>query len=128
LTTAKVQLPDGTFICFGSTHLDVLCGPANQQWQVDETGRLATGGKLPWVIAQEINVTPGPAVIATLEQPFRRSCQVCGTTIPMTNPNTTFGHIAFAPAGKFSVVIHKIIQERPASDYLTIMAVLGLKL
>jgi endonuclease/exonuclease/phosphatase family metal-dependent hydrolase len=127
LATAKVQLPDGSFIRFGSTHLDAQTDPANRQLQVDEIGRLAAGEKLPFVIAGDFNATPETAVVATLDKHFRRSCQVCGPTIPVSNPSRTIDYIAYAPGAKFSVATHQVVNERYASDHLPVVALLRLR-
>jgi endonuclease/exonuclease/phosphatase family metal-dependent hydrolase len=122
LATARVQLPDGTFIRFGSTHLDAQSDQANRQLQVTETGRLAAGERLPFIMAGDFNATPETPVIASLDQYFRRSCQVCGPTIPVNSPTKAIDYIAFTPAAKFTVVTHQVIQEKYASDHLPIVA------
>jgi endonuclease/exonuclease/phosphatase family metal-dependent hydrolase len=126
LATARVQLPDGTFIRFGSTHLDAQSDEANRQLQVSEIGNLAVGEKLPLVIAGDFNASPESAVLANLDRYFRRSCQVCGGTIPVNNPSKAIDHIAFAPAGRFRVTTHQVVAERYASDHLPVVAVLQL--
>jgi endonuclease/exonuclease/phosphatase family metal-dependent hydrolase len=129
LATARVRLPDGTFIRFGSTHLDAQKAPENRQLQVEEIGRIAAVENLPFIIAGDFNATPETDIVATLDKHFTRTCQRCEPTIPVINPTKTIDYIAFKhPAGKFTVVSHQVIGERYASDHLPVVAVVAVSL
>ena len=128
LATAKIKLPNGTLIRFGSTHLDAQKAPVNRQLQIDEMARIATAEELPFIIAGDFNATPDSDVIAALDRVFTRTCQNCAPTIPVNNPNKTIDFIAFkAPAGKFSVSSNQVIDEKYASDHLPVVAVISIK-
>ena len=128
LLTAKIKLPDGTFIRFGSTHLDAQEAPINRQLQIAEIGKIAAAETLPFIIAGDFNATPESDVIAGLDKHFTRTCQSCAPTIPVIEPNKTIDFIAFKhPAGKFRVVSHQVIKEEYASDHLPVLAVIAVK-
>jgi endonuclease/exonuclease/phosphatase family metal-dependent hydrolase len=84
--------------------------------------------KLPVVIAGDFNSTPGKAVINKLDEHFTRSCLIdCGFTVPVNTPNKTIDFVAYKPAAGFTVMEHKIIDEKYASDHLPVKVVLLVK-
>ena len=126
LATAKIKLPNGKVILFGSTHLDAQKAPVNRELQIKEVNRIAAEEELPFIIAGDFNAQPGSSVINRLDQHFTRSCQDCDFTIPVINPNKTIDFIAFAPKSAFSVQSTQVIPERYASDHLPVVSVLKL--
>lgn len=124
LATAKVTLPDGSHIRFGSTHLDAQRDSINRQLQINEIGRLATLEKLPFIIAGDFNATPGTDVIKHLDQHFTRTCQPCDPTVPVDQPTRAIDFIAYAPEQNFSVISNDVIPEKYASDHLPVVAVI----
>ncbi|MBF9255707.1 endonuclease/exonuclease/phosphatase family protein [Pontibacter sp. 172403-2] len=128
LATAKVTLPDGAVIRFGSTHLDAQSDPANRRLQVDELTEIAAGESLPFIIAGDFNATPDSEVINRLDTQFKRTCQICAPTIPATNPGRAIDFIAYRhPANKFSVASHRVINEQYASDHRPVVAVINVE-
>jgi len=128
LATAKVKLPDGTFIRFGSTHMDAQRAPVNRQLQIKEIGRIAAAELLPFIIADDFNASAETEVIAVLDKHFTRTCQRCEPTIPVNNPNKAIDFIAYKhAAGKFSVASHKVVNEKYASDHLPVVAAITIK-
>ncbi|WP_266202714.1 endonuclease/exonuclease/phosphatase family protein [Pontibacter kalidii] len=127
LATAKVTLPDGTFIRFGSTHLDAQSDPANRLLQVEKINEIAAAEALPLIIAGDFNATPGSKEINTLDERFKRTCQACAPTIPATSPTKAIDFIAYKhPADKFSTLSHKVVNEQYASDHRPVVAVIGI--
>jgi endonuclease/exonuclease/phosphatase family metal-dependent hydrolase len=124
MATAKVTLPDGTAIRFGSTHLDAQGQPVNRNLQAEEIIRISTHEKLPFILAGDLNASPGSEEIALLDKHFTRTCQSCEPTFPVVKPDRTIDFITFAPATKFKVVSHEVIQEHYASDHLPVVATL----
>ncbi|GAB3816766.1 endonuclease/exonuclease/phosphatase family protein [Pontibacter rugosus] len=124
LATAKVTLPDGTSIRFGSTHLDAQKSSVNRDMQAAEIVKIASADKLPFVIAGDFNATPGSETITLLDSHFKRSCEPCSPTIPVNNPTKAIDFISYAPANKFRVDQQQVIGERYASDHLPIVAIL----
>lgn len=123
LATAKVTLPDGTTLRFGSTHLDAQRDSVNRELQIREIVRIASGEPLPFLLAGDFNATPGTGVIHLLDQAFTRTCQNCAPTIPVLKPTKAIDFIAYRhPAGKFSVASHRVIPETYASDHLPVVA------
>lgn len=127
LATAKITLPGGRLIRFGSTHLDAQREPVNRELQIKEINRITADEKLPFIIAGDFNAVPGSTVINLLDQSFTRSCQQCEFTIPVIKPNKTIDFIAFTPKSKFSVLSTTVIPERYASDHLPVLGVLQLQ-
>lgn len=126
LARARVQLPDGTFLRFGSTHLDAQSDQANRLLQAEEIGRLAAAEQLPFVLGGDFNATPEATVMTNLDKYFRRSCYTCGPTIPASQANKTIDYLLFAPASRFAVLGHQVVQEKLASDHLPVEAQLRL--
>lgn len=124
LATAKITLPGGKIIRFGSTHLDAQREAVNRELQIKEINRITADEKLPFIIAGDFNAAPGSTVIDLLDQSFTRSCQQCEFTIPVINPNKTIDFIAYTPKSKFSVQSTTVIPERYASDHLPVLGVL----
>ncbi len=127
LTTVKVALPGGKTIRFGSTHLDAQKAAVNRELQIKEINRISAGEKLPFIIAGDFNATPESSVITQLDQQFTRTCQSCGPTVPVINPNKTIDFISFSPVSNFKIISHDVVPERYASDHLPVIAVLEIQ-
>lgn len=127
LATAKVQLPDGQNIRFGSTHLDAQSEDVNRLLQIKAIGEIASKEELPFVIAGDFNAPPESEIIEILDLHFQRSCQDCPPTIPVINPTKAIDFIAFRPQSFFEVKNHEVISETYASDHLPVFTVLTLK-
>jgi len=127
LATVKVTLPGGKELRFGSTHLDAQKESTNRELQIKEINRISANEKLPFILAGDFNATPESSVIIQLDQKFTRTCQSCQPTIPVINPKKTIDFIGFLPASGFTVISHKVVPERYASDHLPVIAVLQLK-
>lgn len=121
LATSKIDLPDGTAIRFGCTHLDTK--PENRQAQIDKVNELALLETLPYIIAGDFNAVEGSVVINRLDRFFTRTCTNCPKTSPARNPQNTIDHIAYRDTqNKFSVTNHKAVNETYASDHRPIVA------
>ena len=121
LTTAKIRLPDGKFIRFGSTHLDVRSA-ANRDLQVQKIIDVAAQETIPFIVAGDFNATPGSSAINLLDKSLIRTCtDNCEPTIPVINPNRTIDFIAYSKTAPFKVISQKVIPERYASDHLPVV-------
>ena len=124
LATAKVTLPGGKAIRFGSTHLDVQ-NAANRLQQVQTINSIAAQEQLPVILAGDFNDLPESEAIAELDKVFTRTCQSdCEPTIPVDVPTRAIDFIAFTKASGFTVVSQQVIPERYASDHLPVVATL----
>ncbi|HTN06573.1 endonuclease/exonuclease/phosphatase family protein [Agriterribacter sp.] len=123
LATALVTLPGGIKIQFGTTHLDALRTDTNRVIQVKEINRLAISAPHPFIVAGDFNDVPGSNAIHLLDQQFTRTCDDCGFTIPVINPDKTIDFIAFSKNSTLTAVSHEVIPERYASDHLPVVAV-----
>ncbi|MEN7546948.1 endonuclease/exonuclease/phosphatase family protein [Rapidithrix thailandica] len=126
LASAKVLLPNGKSIRFGSTHLDAQSNATNRILQVKELNRIASEETLPLVIAGDLNATPEKEEIQLLDATYTRTCQDCPATYPASGGTKVIDYIAFDPAGQFETLEHKVVEERYASDHLPVMASLRL--
>ncbi|QIL38247.1 endonuclease/exonuclease/phosphatase [Pedobacter sp. HDW13] len=124
---ATVEIANGKFIRFASTHLDAERAEENRIMQVKEIVKLTAAETLPLLIAGDLNAEPGSETIKLFDAAFTRSCGNCGFTIPVINPKTTIDHIAFKKGNPFNVIYHEVVKERYASDHLPILSVIDLK-
>lgn len=124
LVTAKVSLPKGQVIRFGSTHLDVR-NAQTREAQVREIVRIAAQEATPFIVAGDFNAVPESSAISVLDQHFTRTCQTCEPTIPVINPKRTIDFIAFTKGSPFKAVSTQVIPERYASDHLPVISVLA---
>lgn len=122
LTTARVQLPLGKAIVFGSTHLDHRESPESRILQVKELLRLAQGEDLPIIVAGDLNARPGSEEIELLKTEFNLSCTECPNTFPAEDPDRIIDYIVHT--GEFEIVSHTVVEETYASDHRPVMAVL----
>ncbi|WP_224998262.1 endonuclease/exonuclease/phosphatase family protein [Cesiribacter sp. SM1] len=123
LTTAKLSLPGGTSIRFGSTHLDAQSSDENRLLQIEEVLEIASGEELPFIIAGDFNAVPDSEVMNIFDSHFTLSCRLCPATSSARNPVRTIDYIAFHhPERKFSVKSHQAVNEKQASDHLPIVA------
>jgi len=128
LGTAIVTLQGGKKILFGFTHLDAQRSSTNRLLQIKRIAEILQPEQLPVVIAGDFNATPQSEVINILDSSFTRTCtSACGFTIPVINPNKTIDFIAYKPSVNFSVIEHKVIDEKYASDHLPVSVVLKIK-
>ncbi len=128
LATALVTLPDGKKIVFSSTHLDAQSAETNRVLQINKIVEILQPETNPVIIGGDFNAAPGTNTINALDGAFTRTCITsCGFTIPATNATKTIDFIAFKPSDKFTVLEHKVILEKSASDHLPVLAVLKLK-
>ncbi|WP_161890150.1 endonuclease/exonuclease/phosphatase family protein [Pontibacter russatus] len=124
LASAKVRLPGGMVIRFGSTHLDVV-NPENREQQVRAINGIAAEDAVPFIVAGDFNAVPGSGAILELDKTFTRTCTAdCAPTIPVDKPDRTIDFIAFSKGSPFEVVSQKVIPERYASDHLPVVATL----
>jgi endonuclease/exonuclease/phosphatase family metal-dependent hydrolase len=127
LTMASIRLPDGSFIRFGSTHLDVRSA-ANRNLQVQKIIEVAAQESIPFVVAGDFNATPGSSAINLLDQNLIPTCtDNCEPTIPVDKPNRTIDFVAFSKTSGFKVISQKVIPERYASDHLPVVVNLQYK-
>ena len=128
LGTVVIKLPKGHKILFACTHLDAQRAATNRLLQIRKITEVLQSEQLPVVIAGDFNALPGSDVINILDENFTRTCLTgCGFTIPVENPNKTIDFIAYKPSANFTVVEHKVINEKYASDHLPVLAILKIK-
>ncbi len=127
LATAKITLPDGNKIVFGSTHLEAY-NKENRELQVREILRIASTETLPFIVAGDFNATPESAVIRILDSIFLRTCtSQCPVTFDEEGDSGTIDYIAFRPVDQFQVIQHQVIEEKYASDHYPVVAILKIK-
>ncbi|MCC9168429.1 endonuclease/exonuclease/phosphatase family protein [Pontibacter harenae] len=125
LATAKITLPDGKTIRFGTTHIDVR-NKENRDQQVRKINEIASTETVPFIVAGDFNSVPESTAIAELDKVFTRTCTTdCEPTIPVINPDRTIDYIAFTKTSPFKIVSQKVIQESYPSDHLPVVAILS---
>jgi endonuclease/exonuclease/phosphatase family metal-dependent hydrolase len=124
LATARVSLPQGKTIRFGSTHLDVR-NAQTREAQVQHIVAHARRTTTPFIVAGDFNAVPESPAIQALDQYFTRTCQDCAPTIPVINPKRTIDFIAFTKGAAFKVLSQYVVPERYASDHLPVVAELA---
>lgn len=128
LASVTLTLPGNKKIIFGCTHLDAQSTDINRQLQIKKILEVLKKETLPVIIAGDLNAVPTSDVITQLDSYFTRSCTTgCPFTIPAVNPNKTIDYIAYAPASKFTVISHTVVDEKYASDHRPVKAVIRLK-
>jgi endonuclease/exonuclease/phosphatase family metal-dependent hydrolase len=128
LASAVITMGNGKKLVFASTHLDAQAGDTNRYLQINKIIDLLKAESYPVILGGDLNAAPGTNIINILDSYFTRSCITgCGFTIPVSTPNKTIDFIAYAPADKFTVIEHRVIDERYASDHLPVFAVLKIK-
>jgi len=128
LATATIVLPGNKKFVFACTHLDAQHEDVNRQLQIKKILEVLKQESLPVVIAGDFNALPNSDVIKQLDSYFTRSCvSNCPFTIPETSSNRTIDYIAFAPATKFSVLSHTVVDESYASDHRPVKAQLQIQ-
>jgi endonuclease/exonuclease/phosphatase family metal-dependent hydrolase len=124
----KVELPNKKEIIFLSTNIDTQ--HANAIKQAEGLIEVASGTKLPLILAGDFNYTPGSAVINVLDQNFQRTCptEKCPGTYPANAPVKTISHIMYRTNTQFKTVSHRVIDEGKdyASDQRPVFAELEL--
>ncbi len=128
LATAVVTLDNNKKIVFASTHLDAQSNDTNRFLQINKILEILKKEQYPVILAGDLNAVPGTRIINTLDSYFIRTCiSNCGFTVPVVNAFRTIDFIAYAPADKFNLIEHRVIDEKYASDHLPVFAVLRVK-
>lgn len=128
LVSATVTLPGSRKIVVACTHLDAQGANTNRLLQIQKILDVLKMETLPVIVAGDFNADPSNAVITQLDSYFTRSCVTgCGFTVPVVSPTKTIDYIAYAPASKFTVVSHAVINEQYASDHRPVKAAFNLK-
>ena len=123
MATAKVTLPNGVDIRFGSTHLDAQRQPVNRELQIREIVNVSNQENLPFILAGDFNATPDSDVMKFLDNSFQSSCDKCPLTSSAQNPVRTIDYIVFRdPSDTLAVVDHRVPDEKQASDHLPVVA------
>ena len=128
LASAVITLGNGKKLVFASTHLDAQTSDTNRFLQIKRIKELLQLETRPVILAGDFNAVPGTRIINTLDSYFTRTCIIgCGFTVSPQNPTRTIDFIAFAPSDKFTVLEHKVIDEKFASDHLPVFSVVRIK-
>lgn len=127
LTTARILLPSGESLIFGSTHLDHRGNAETRKLQITEILKIVEGEKLPWILAGDLNAKPESEEMKLLSSKFSLSCSECPNTFPAEAPDRIIDYIAFYPKNKMEVETHLVVEEPYASDHRPVFSVLQLK-
>ncbi|GAB3987726.1 hypothetical protein GCM10028807_08790 [Spirosoma daeguense] len=120
IAAITVDVAKGKKITFASTHLDLK--EDNRVIQSELIVKHFGDSKTPMILAGDFNALPDSKVIQYFDKMFTRSCQECGFTIPVKNPNRTIDFIMYKSGSTFSNVSTRVIDEQYASDHLPVVA------
>jgi endonuclease/exonuclease/phosphatase family metal-dependent hydrolase len=126
LALAKVQLPDGNLMAFGSAHLDHLSDD-DRLLQVQTMVNVVDAyHQLPLVIGADLNMKPDNPVMSDLKEALIPCCVHCPLTFPADNPDRTLDYILLNDQAndQFEVLDYQTVNETYASDHLPLEAIL----
>ncbi|GAB3655515.1 endonuclease/exonuclease/phosphatase family protein [Echinicola sediminis] len=123
LSVATVTLEDQSKIKFANTHLDYT-SISNALSQAAFIVDYFKDEPLPSILVGDFNAVPTSDPIQLLDKTFTRTCSNCAPTIPVDQPNRAIDFIMYRSASAFSVNMHKVIQEKYASDHLPVLSTL----
>jgi endonuclease/exonuclease/phosphatase family metal-dependent hydrolase len=125
LATAVITMGNGKKLVFASTHLDAQSSDTNRLVQAERIVQILRAEPLPVILGGDINAVAGTRVVNALDAWFTRSCTTnCASTIPATTPTRAIDFIMYAPSNKFTVLDHRVIDERNASDHRPVLSVI----
>lgn len=108
-------------ILFGSTHLDYKKESKSRILQVKRIIEHSKSSPIPIIIAGDFNASSGSETINLMDSEFTRTCNSCPPTIPVNNPSRAIDFIFYKhPQDKLDVKLHKVIDEKYASDHLPV--------
>ncbi|MBD2700016.1 endonuclease/exonuclease/phosphatase family protein [Spirosoma sp. BT702] len=125
IAAITVDVAKGKRIVFASTHLDLK--EENRTIQSELIIKHFGDSKLPMILAGDFNALPDSKVIQYFDKTFVRSCQECGFTIPVKNPNRVIDFVMYKSGDAFENVSTRVIDEQYASDHLPVVADLTIK-
>lgn len=125
MAAAKLKIPNGPELLFGSIHLDYKRDSPSRITQLEEIIEISEKEDLPMILAGDFNDSPGSETIDLLKSKFTLSCRNCPPTIPVNEPNRAIDFIAFKhQENKFKAKSHEVVNETYASDHLPVVAVI----
>lgn len=118
LALAKVTLPGGKTVYFGSTHLDVS-KEENRVLQAKAIAEVSAALKAPVIIGGDFNSTDDKAPMKELAGFFRDASTLKAPTIPVIRPKRRIDYILYAPAADFDVQQEEVLTaDNYGSDHL----------
>ncbi|GAB3687329.1 hypothetical protein GCM10027592_00720 [Spirosoma flavus] len=125
IAAITIDVAKGKKIVFASTHLDLK--EENRTIQSELIVKHFGDSKLPMILAGDFNALPESKVMQYFDETFVRSCQECGFTIPVKNPNRTIDFVMYKSGDAFENVSTRVIDEQYASDHLPVVVDLTMK-
>lgn len=118
LALAKIALPGGKDVYFGSTHLDVT-KEENRLLQTREIVAIAAKLDAPVIIGGDFNATDDKAPMVELFRYFKDASTKKDPTIPVLKPTRRIDYIVFSHAENFEVLKEEVLTgDNYGSDHL----------
>lgn len=118
LALAKIALPGGKDVYFGSTHLDVT-KEENRLLQTGEIVAIAAKLDAPVIIGGDFNATDDKAPMVELFRYFKDASTLKEPTIPVLKPTRRIDYIVFSHAENFEVLKEEVLTaDNYGSDHL----------
>lgn len=126
LCKAQIRFTGNMVYTVATSHFDLT--DVNRQAGVTTIVNELGKSVFPVIFGGDLNVSPSNSVITRLDSAgFKRTCTSNCFSFPANNPTGEIDYIMYNPAGRFSVLSHKVITGTTASDHLPVVAVLKLK-
>lgn len=126
LAVITVEVEEGVYVDFASTHLDLKL--ESRLLQTEFISALFKNNRNPIILAGDFNAYPKTKEMKILKKRFKISSIKNGYTYPVVNPNVEIDYIMHAPKRKFKIKKHVVVQEHVASDHLPVFVELELSL
>jgi len=122
-----IQLPAGPKVAFVGTHLDHQRDQKNRMMQAGRIRELYEQSNVPTILAGDLNAAPGSDPINLLSRDWLCAGQDDPKpTFPAVGPKRKIDYIMYKPKSRWRVIELRVIDEKVASDYCPVFAVLEL--
>ncbi len=121
LAVARITLPNGKELRFGSTHLEAYNKEGRIQQAIAIT-KIAKTTTIPLIIAGDFNCKEGSETLNIIDTTFSRTCYNCPSTFWEGGETGAIDFITFFPRETFKVLKHDVVQNKENSDHMPVVA------
>lgn len=125
---AKIRVPGVNHeLTVLGTHFDHRRDDRERVLSAKKVNSLFADGPRAAILMGDFNDTIGSQTLALMEENWKRTNVDAMPTVPVTKPRKQIDFVFVRPAGKWSVVETRVLDEAVASDHRPIFSVLELK-